>query len=135
MSMNVVMILGNLGDAPEFKKFNSGKMTCSFSVATSEVYYDKDGEKKEETEWHRVVAWGKQAENCAKYLTKGSQVLVQGSNKTRSYEDNDGNKKFIHEIVADNIRFLNFSAKKGGDLGGGKAPSAPEVITSVEIPF
>src|SRR5690606_26707219 len=110
--VNKAIILGNLGKDPEVRFTNSGQAVCQFSVATSERWLDSDGNKQERTEWHNVVVWGKQAENCGQYLNKGSQVFVEGRIQTRSYDDKDGNKRYMTEIVAKDVRFL------GGKSGG-----------------
>ena len=120
--MNKVILVGNLGQDPELKYTNSGKSVCNFSVATEEFY---NGEKK--TEWHRIVAWGKTGERCAEYLAKGSKVAIDGKLTTRSWEQN-GEKKYMTEIVAFNVEFL--SPKQGNDFGG-----PPPVDDTDTIPF
>lgn len=103
MYLNKAMIVGNLTRDPELKALPSGNNVCNFSLATNEVY-TKDGEKKESVEFHNIVVFGRQAENCAKYLTKGSQALVEGKITTRSWEDN-GTKHYRTEIVAQSVQF------------------------------
>jgi len=104
-------------------------VVCNFSVATSESWADKSGEKQEKTEWHNVVVWGKTAENCGKYLSKGRQVYLEGSLQTRSWEK-DGVKKYMTEINAQNVQFLGEGTKKPTQ------PQAPEPeYTSDNIPF
>lgn len=110
--MNKVILVGNLGAAPEFKALTE-RPVCTFSVATSEKWV-KDGETQERTDWHRVVAWGKLAEVCNKYLTKGSQVLIEGRIQTRDFEDKEGNKRYVTEIVAETVKFLDRKAEGGG---------------------
>jgi len=105
MSFSKTIIQGNLGQDPEIKYTQNQVAVCTISVATSEKY-TKDGQPVEEVEWHRVNLWNKNAENVAKYLKKGSAVLVEGRNKTRSWEDKDGVKRYSTEIVAQNIQFL-----------------------------
>lgn len=97
-SVNKVILVGNLGDDPEIRTMQSGDKVANFSLATSEKW-SKDGEKKEKTEWHRVVLFGKLAEIAEKYLTKGSKVYIEGKLQTRSWEDNNGNKKYSTEVV------------------------------------
>jgi single-strand DNA-binding protein len=97
--LNEVKLIGNLGQNPEVRTLNNGNKVANFSLATSETYKDRDGQKQTVTEWHNVVIWGKLAEVAERYLTKGSQVYVSGKLKTRSWEDKDGNKKYITEIV------------------------------------
>lgn len=104
---NSVQLMGNLGRRPEVKSLPSGKMLANFSVATSDYYVNKSGEKVQETQWHNVVAWGKMAEIAEKLLDKGTEVAVRGKLVYRSYEDKDGNKRMSTEIVADEIQMLN----------------------------
>ena len=112
--VNKVILVGNLGKDPEVRFTPNGRALAKFSVATSEKWTDQQGQKQERTEWHNIVVWGKQAETCGQYLSKGRQVYVEGSIRTRNYDDKDGNKKYITEIVARDVRFL------GG--AGGRAP-------------
>jgi single-strand DNA-binding protein len=96
---------------------------ANFSIATSEQWNDRDGKKQERTEWHNIVVWGKQAEHCGQYLSKGRQVYVEGSIRTRSYDDKSGNKRYITEIVAQRIQFLGGGGgtrlpQQGMDAGG-----------------
>jgi len=116
--VNKVIIVGNLGKDPEMRFTANGRAVCKFPVATSERWTDQQGQKQERTEWHNIVVWGKQAESCGQYLAKGRQVYVEGSIRTRSYDDKDGNKRYITEITARDVRFL------GG--GGGAGRGAPE---------
>lgn len=109
--MNLAIIIGNLGKDPELRHTGSGTAVCSFSVATSEKWTGKDGEKKEQTEWHNVVVWEKQAETCAQYLKKGSKVCVRGSIQTRKY-DKDGQTRYSTEIKAERVEFLSGVEKK-----------------------
>lgn len=106
-SINCVLVVGNLGQDPELRYTQSGVPTVTLSVATSRVWNDKEGNKNEKTEWHRVVVWNKPAENCAKYLKKGSKVGVRGHLDTRSWEDKDGVKRYTTEIVAEEVQFLS----------------------------
>ena len=105
-TLNKAMIMGRLGRDPEAKTANSGTTICNFSLATSESF-KKGDEWEEKTEWHKVVVFGKQAENTAKYCKKGSLVFVEGRIQTRSYQDKDGNDKYITEIVGNVVRFLD----------------------------
>jgi len=105
-SLNKVMLLGRLGKDPEKKYVNSGTAVVNFSVATSESF--KKGDNWEEkTEWHNIVAFGNTAENASKFLKKGSLVFMEGRIQTRSYQDKDGNNKYITEIVANSVKFLD----------------------------
>lgn len=111
-SVNKVIILGNLGADPEVKYLPSGQAVCELRVATSYDFQDKSGQSQQRTEWHRVVVWGKTAENCGKYLKKGRQVYVEGRLQTRSWENKEGQKQYTTETVADQVVFL------GGGGGG-----------------
>ena len=112
-SVNKVILVGNLGQNPELKYLPSGQPVCEFSLATNDAFTDKQGQKQERTEWHRIKTWGKTAENCGQYLQKGRTVYVEGRLTTRSYDDKEGQKKYITEIVAQQVVFLG-----GGGPGG-----------------
>lgn len=112
MSVNKVMLIGRLGQDPELKYTPSGTAVVNFSLATSESWNDKSGEKQDRTEWHRVVVWGKLAELCNQYLAKGRQAFVEGSLQTRSWEGKDGNKRYTTEINAKSVNFLGGNAPK-----------------------
>jgi len=137
--VNKVILVGNLGKDPEVRFTPNGKALAKFSVATSERWTDQDGQKQERTEWHNVVVWGKQAETCGQYLSKGRQVYVEGSIRTRSYDDKDGNKKYITEIVARDVRFLGGGGGGGarGAQAGTSAPAGEDVgpPEDDDIPF
>ena len=105
MSVNKAIIVGNLGRDPEMRETRSGVAVCNLNVATTHSYKNKNGEKVEETEWHRVVVFGKQAEHCEKYLAKGRQVYVEGRIQTSEYEK-DGVKKYSTQIISDRVQFL-----------------------------
>jgi single-strand DNA-binding protein len=119
--------MGNLGQDPDLRHTQNQTAVCRLSVATTD-YQIKDGEKTETTEWHSVVVWGKQAENCAKYLTKGKSVLVEGRIQTRSWEK-DGVKKYKTEIVAQSVQFLTPRASNN------EAPNMPQETGLDDIPF
>ncbi len=102
---NNVQLIGNVGNAPEIKNFESGKKVCSFSLVTNE-YYHKEGEKIQQTDWHNIVAWGKQAELIEKYGNKGKEVAIRGKLTSRSYETQDGEKRFVTEILVSEILLL-----------------------------
>lgn len=146
MYLNKAMIYGNLTRDPEMKALPSGMQVCSMSIATNRVYVDRDGKKQENTDYHNVVVFGKQAETSAKWLTKGSGVYVEGRLQTRSW-DKDGQKQYRTEIVADRVQF---GPKSGGapspsmgtnpqDGESNKAPALPdypeEEINPEDIPF
>ena len=105
MSFNKVILVGNVGKDPEIRRFENN-IKASFSLATSETYTPKGGDKVTQTEWHNVVAWRRLAELAENYIRKGSQILVEGKIRYRSYDDRDGNKKYIVEIEADTIQIL-----------------------------
>ena len=106
MTLNKVMIIGNAGKDPEIRHLDNGVSVVTLPVATTERYKDKNGETKEQTEWHNVVFWRQLAEFTEKYVKKGSQLFIEGRLRTRSWDDQSGNKKYVTEIVADNIRLL-----------------------------
>jgi single-strand DNA-binding protein len=118
MSVNKAILIGNLGKDPEVRFTSTGRAVARFPIATSEVWTDADGNRQERTEWHNIIVWGKQGETCGQYLAKGRQVFVEGSIRSRSYDDKSGNKRYVTEIVAQRIRFLG---------GGGGTRVAPEV--------
>ena len=104
---NRVQLIGNLGMSPEIKNLESGKKLAKFSIATNESYKNAKGEKIEDTQWHNLVAWGKTAEIIEKYLQKGNEVAVEGKLTNRSYDDKDGNKRNITEIVVNELLMLS----------------------------
>lgn len=121
MSVNKVIILGRLGQDPELKYTPSGAAVCNFSLATSDNWVDKSGQKQEKTEWHRIVVWGKLGELCNQYLAKGRQAFVEGTLQTRSWEGKDGQKRYTTEINAKNVQFIGGQAS----AGTGKTQQAP----------
>ena len=132
MSFNKVIIQGNLGHDPEMRATKSQKAVANFSVATTD-YRTVGNEKQEFTEWHKIISWDKTAENCAKYLRKGSSVLVEGRLQTRSWEDKDGSKKYTTEIVANNVQFLGKpGATKSDEQQDNMGPDTPDLDS---IPF
>ena len=120
-SVNKVILVGNLGRDPELRYIQSGQAVANFSLATSDRWRDKEGNNQERTEWHRIVVWGKSAENCAQYLQKGRSVYVEGRLQTREWEDKEGNKRQTTEVVAQAVQFLGGRGGAGGDSGGGPA--------------
>lgn len=103
---NKVQLIGNLGNNPEMITLESGKKLAKFSIATNEVYKNAKGEKVTDTQWHNIVAWNKTAEIVEKYITKGSEVMIEGKLTSRSYETKDGEKKYITEVVCNEILML-----------------------------
>jgi single-strand DNA-binding protein len=141
--VNKAIILGNLGKDPELRFTPSGRAVARFPVATTERWTDQSNQRQERTDWHNIVVWGKQAETCSQYLSKGRQVYVEGSIRTRSYEDKDGNKRYVTEIVARDVRFLGGAGAGGGQPrvseGGFTAPAGeegpPPVPDEEDTPF
>lgn len=119
--LNRVTLLGNLGADPELRMTNSGSAVLNLRLATSESFLDRDKERQERTEWHRCTLWGKRAEALGKILTKGDRILVEGSLRTTSYDDRDGNKKYTTEINVSNV-VLN-GRGSGGQFSGGARTS------------
>lgn len=138
--VNKAIIVGRLGADPEVKTVSSGQTVCRLSVATSENWTDRDGQKQERTEWHRVVVWGRMAEICGQHLSKGRQVYVEGRLQTRSWEDQQGQKKYTTEIVATTVQFLGANDRSqsqgmGGGMGSQDFGPEPSFDSSEEIPF
>lgn len=104
--MNKVTLIGRLGTDVAVRYVSSGTAVCNLNIATNESYKDKEGHEVKKTEWHKVVCWAKTAENCARYLSKGRKVQVEGKLSTRVWEDKEGNKRYTTEIVARNVTFL-----------------------------
>ncbi len=143
--VNKVILIGNLGRDPELRYTQGGRAVANFTLATTERVQsreagsDERGEWQEKTEWHRIVTWGKTAENCAQYLQKGRSVYVEGRLQTRDWEDRDGQKRRTTEIVAQRVQFLGGPRGAGKERGEesdagpseGSTPSPP----SDEIPF
>ena len=118
--VNKAIVVGNLGRDPEMRSTQSGTQVANFTVATSRVYNDSSGQRQEETEWHKIVAFGRLAEICGQYLHKGKQVYIEGRIQTRSWEDKEtGQKKYMTEIVANEMQMLGRAGDSGGGGGGG----------------
>ena len=145
MGVNKVTLVGNLGADPEVKKTSSQQTVTVFNLATSRSWVNKEGQRQEHTEWHRIVVWGKLAETCGEYLAKGRQVYIEGRLQTRSWEDDKGQKKYTTEVVAQQVLFLgnnNSTEKRNQEsnsyqpeppFGGDNASSTPK--EGGEIPF
>lgn len=121
-SFNKIVIVGYLGRDPEIRYTPQGTAVCNFSIATTEKRKGRDGEAQEITTWFRVQVWGASAEACNNYLTKGKQVYVEGRLQTRSYDDKDGKKTYITEVVAEDVILLS---NRGGEAGGAGPEHAP----------
>jgi single-strand DNA-binding protein len=147
-SVNKVFLIGRLGKDPELKYTPSGAPVAKFSLATDEVFKDRSGEQQKHTEWHNIVAWNKLAEICGEYLTKGKQVYIEGSIRSRQWEDQSGNKRTAYEIVARQMTMLGSKAdseraaseRPASDRPASDRPAEPEPptepeITDSDIPF
>ena len=123
--VNKVILIGNLGKNPEIKYFENNIAKVSFSLATTEYYKDKNGQKTEQTEWHNIVMWRGLAENASKLLKKGSQIYLEGKIQSKQWIDKEGNKKYMTEILAENFTLLNSrndSSKNNDTSGTGDLP-------------
>lgn len=127
-SLNKVMLIGHLGKDPELKYTSSGIAVVNFSMATNEAWKDQDGNLQERTEWHNIVAWRRLAEICGEYLKKGKRVYIEGRIQTRNYDDKNGVKRYVTEIVADDLIMLD-----GGGSGAATA-GAPAQASTVNEP-
>jgi single-strand DNA-binding protein len=103
---NKVQLIGHVGQEPEIKTFDGGKKLANITLATNESYTNNKGEKVEQTEWHRITAWGKTADIIEKYVTKGKEIAIEGKLTHRSYDDKDGNKRYVTEVVANELLLL-----------------------------
>jgi single-strand DNA-binding protein len=118
--VNKVILVGNLGRDPEVRYTPGGQAVATFSIATNENWTDKSGQKQERTEWHKIVVWGKQAELCGEYLSKGRQIYLEGRLQTREWTNKEGVKQFTTEVVANQVVFLS-----GGERGQGRGAPRP----------
>ncbi len=138
--VNKAILIGNLGKDPEVRHFEGGGSVANFTLATTEVYKDKTGNRVENTEWHNIAAWRGLAGVAEKYLKKGSKVYIEGRIRTRSYDDKDGNKRYVTEIIADSMRMLDSRADRGDynppstETVSTPAPKVDEEITD-DLPF
>jgi len=131
--VNKVLILGHLGQDPQTKTLDGGNTVCNFSVAVNETWKDRNGDRQERVEWCRIQAWGKLAELCGKYLSKGRQAFIEGKLRTRTYEK-DGEKRYATEIVAADVQFLSSGQQPSPPQGGGGPAYEPEPEQG-DIPF
>lgn len=140
MYLNKALVIGNLTRDPEMRSLPTGVQVTSFSLATNRVWTDKNGAKQENTDYHNIVVFGKQAENVGKYLKKGSSALVEGRMQTRSWDTPDGTKKYKTEIVADRVQFgprrdgVAGASGKGGKSGDKDNAGIAETIDTIEYP-
>ncbi len=136
--LNKVMLIGNLGRDPEVRTTPSGQPVANFTLATNRRWTDREGNRQEQTEWHRIVCWGKQAEIAGQYLRKGKQIYVEGRLQTRSWEDrNSGEKRHTTEIVCDNFQMLGGRGGDGFEAGEPPAgrPEPEGGLSDDDIPF
>ncbi|MCY4388842.1 MAG: single-stranded DNA-binding protein [Desulfurellaceae bacterium] len=143
-SVNKAIIVGNLGRDPEVRYTQSGQAMTRFTVATTDTWTDRDNGRQERTEWHNIVVWGKQAETCGQYLSKGRQVYIEGRIQTRKFEDREGKERYFTEINAQQVTFLGGrdggSARSGqsfddGPSGGFDDAGAGSVPPDDDVPF
>jgi single-strand DNA-binding protein len=120
MSVNKVILVGNVGKDPEIRYLEGGTAVCSFPLATSATYRNRDGERITSTEWHNIVLWRGLAEIAERYVKKGSQLFIEGRIRTRSWDDREGNKRYTTEIIADNMQMLG---RRPDDTSDTQAPS------------
>lgn len=140
VSLNKVMVIGNVGGDPEMRFTPNGHPVTSFRVATNWIYTSPEGERKQETEWFNVVTWNRLAEQCNQFLTKGRLVYVEGRLRTRSWDGQDGQKHYRTEAIANRVTFLDRQAAAGLDERSDEAPAQPEDagnhdIDPGDIPF
>jgi single-strand DNA-binding protein len=150
-SVNKVILVGNLGRDAELRYTPGGAAVATLNLATTEVFKDREGQKKEDTQWHRVILWGKTAESLQDYLTKGKQIYVEGKLQTRKWKDKDGNDKYTTEVRGDRVVLLSGGARGDsagrGEGGGGRStpaaaddfghaePGGSVELTDDDIPF
>jgi|TARA_Y100000780_G_C13467559_1_gene333414 single-strand DNA-binding protein len=140
--LNKIIVIGNLGRDPEMRYTPNGQSVTSFSVASNRKYTTAAGEQREETEWFNVSAWGRHAELCNQYLTKGQQVYVEGRLHSRTYETRDGQTRFVNEINLTDVQFLSRGAEMGGEASGyapgpgpGMGDEGPPMDDVDDLPF
>jgi single-strand DNA-binding protein len=135
-SVNKVILVGNLGRDAELRYTPGGAAVSTLNLATTEVFKDREGQKKEDTQWHRVILWGKTAESLQDYLTKGKQIYVEGKLQTRKWKDKDGNDKYTTEVRGDRVVLLSGGGGGGargeGGGGGGRGATADDSMGHAE---
>ena len=131
-SFNKVLLMGNLTRDPELRYVPSGTAVATFTVAVNRVYTSQAGEKKEEVSFIRIVVWGRRAEVCGEYLSKGSPVFVEGRLQSRSWEGQDGQKRSTMEVIADNVQFLRGGGEKTSNVSP-KADAAPQDVATINL--
>lgn len=131
---NKVTLVGRLGADPELRHTQKGTPVANISLATDESYTDKDGNRQKKTEWHRVIVWGKQAENASEFLAKGRAALIEGKIQTRQFQDQEGQTRYMTEINAQNVVFLPSGQGQGQQDSGGTASGGTDDADE-EVPF
>ena len=140
-SVNKVILVGNLGRDAEVRYTPSGAAVATLNLATTEVFKDREGQRKEDTQWHRVILWGKTAETLRDYLTKGKQIYVEGRLQTRKWKDKDGNDKYTTEVRGDRVVLLSAAgrgepaAERAEVASPAETPREPSELTDDDIPF
>jgi len=133
-SLNKVLLIGNLTRDPELRYVPSGTAVATFSIAVNRVYTSQAGEKKEEVSFIRIVVWGRRAEVCGEYLSKGSPVFIEGRIQSRSWEGQDGQKRSTTEVIADNVQFLRGAGTTGkGDSQPAKSDTTPQDVATINL--
>ena len=132
--VNKAILVGNLGSDPELRHTGSGTTVANFSLATSENFKNREGERQTRTEWHKVVAFGKLAEICGQYLQKGKQVYIEGRIQTRSWEDQSGNKKYTTEVIANQMVMLGRAGDGSGRAGGSESQEVQNEDGGSQVP-
>jgi single-strand DNA-binding protein len=136
MSVNKVILLGRLGGNPEIRYTPAGAAVANFNIATSESWNDKGGQKQERTEWHRIVVWGKLAQLCSEYLSKGRQVYIEGRLQTRQWQDKEGQNRYTTEVIASTVQFIGSSSganRSSGAEEGAQSASPKEEFSQVTM--
>ncbi|MGK4001130.1 single-stranded DNA-binding protein [Sorangium sp. So ce1036] len=133
--INRVILAGNLGADPDLRHTQSGQAVLNLRMATTEPYFDREGEKKERTDWHLVTLWGRRGEALASILRKGSQILVEGRLQTSSYDDREGNKRYKTEVVATNLVLLDKRSGGGQGRDDYQPSGSPGLGSTDDIPF
>ena len=131
-SVNKVILVGNLGRDAELRYTPGGAAVATLNLATTEVFKDREGQKKEDTQWHRVILWGKTAETLQDYLTKGKQIYVEGKLQTRKWKDKDGNDKYTTEVRGDRVVLLSGGGGSRGEGAGSRSSSSSEEFAHAE---
>jgi len=129
-SVNKVILIGNLGQDPELRYTSSGSAVATFSLATNESWKDHDGNTQERTQWHNIVAWKKTAEICGEYLKKGARIYIEGRLQYRNYDDKNGIKRYVTEIILDQLLMLDSRNTGGGGSSNNEAVPPPPVEDS-----